>query len=213
MASFEIEHFESIPSTQLYLIDRIRLGYILENIAVLTDKQIDGIGSRGNSWIGEYGNIFFSVAIQKKDVPQDVPIQSLSIYFSIIMKNILFLENRDIFLKWPNDFYILENKVGGTVTSIVKDFIVIGIGINRNQSRDFGVITTALTNLEIFQKYLDNLENLPSWEMIFEQYLLEFEKSKKFLVNIRGKKVSLQKAMLNFDGSISLNGETLFSLR
>lgn len=55
------------------------------------------------------GNLFFSFVLKRNDLPSDLQIQSASIYFSYILKEVLALEGSKIWLKWPNDFYI-DNK-------------------------------------------------------------------------------------------------------
>ena len=209
----KIIHLDSIPSTQKYLLDLVKKNNFIENIAVISKIQTYGIGSRGNDWIGESGNLFFSVAIKQDYLPKDIPLQSFSIYFSYILKNILSSENSNLFLKWANDFYIKDLKVGGTVTNILRNIVVVGIGLNTANSSKFGTLNTSLSNLEIVEKYIYAIEKKKSWKDIFENYSKEFEKSRKFSTHISGQKVSLQNAKLNFDGSITINKTKIFSLR
>jgi BirA family biotin operon repressor/biotin-[acetyl-CoA-carboxylase] ligase len=209
----KILEFETLPSTQKYLIEKIRAGKIFEEVFVSTDFQSDGVGSRGNNWIGEKGNLLFSFSIDRKRLPKDTPLQSLSIYFSTIFVQILKEENSDIFLKWPNDFYIEKLKLGGTVTNILKDWIVIGIGVNRVSTNGFGEFNFSKSNqqiLEIFQKQLEKLE---SWREVFQIYQSEFEKSRSFSINYGDKKLFLKDAFLNSDGSLKIDGFTIYSER
>ncbi len=209
----KIEKFNSLPSTQLYLIDLIKRGKLSEETTVVAERQTEGIGSRGNSWIGEDGNLFISVALPKESINSSIPMQSLSIYFSMLMFEVLSDNSQDIFLKWPNDFYVDKFKVGGTVTNIVKDFVVVGIGLNTSQSSDFGVAHLTLTNDEVIENFIINIESKKSWLDIFEKYKLHFQKSREFSVHHNGEKLSLQNAQLQNDGSILLNGEIIFTSR
>jgi len=208
-----VEIFDSLPSTQEYLIDRVRKGEISENIAVWTENQTSGIGSRGNRWIGERGNLFLSFVVKKNQLPNDLPHQSLSIYFSMLMRDILIKDNSNLFLKWPNDFYINTQKVGGTVTNLIKDFIIVGIGVNTASSRDFGKLETIRTNREIVDEFLQLVETFPSWRDIFQKYRDEFKKSRKFSINSSQGRISLADSTLLDDGSIVVNGEQIFSGR
>jgi BirA family biotin operon repressor/biotin-[acetyl-CoA-carboxylase] ligase len=99
----------------------------------------NGIGSRGNSWSGKKGNLFFSFVIKKEFLPKDLPLQS-SLYLCIfLLKKILKDLGFKIWLKWPNDFYIDNKKIGGTITTVSKDLIYCGIGLNlKNVDEDFG---------------------------------------------------------------------------
>ena len=58
--NMKIIKLKEVDSTHRYIKD-----YILENgyrepLCILSDFQTQGIGSRGNSWIGKEGNIFSS---------------------------------------------------------------------------------------------------------------------------------------------------------
>lgn len=211
--NMKVEIFDSLPSTQEYLIDRVREENISENLAIFTEYQTSGVGSRGNSWIGERGNLFLSILIQKDQLPEDIPPQSLSIYFSMLMRDILIEENSALFLKWPNDFYINNQKVGGTVTNMIKNFLIIGVGINTESSSDFGKLEIKKENIDIVKSFIELVENRPGWKTIFERYRDEFEKSRQFSVSSSKGRVSLLNSELQNDGSIILNGERIFSNR
>ena len=57
------------------------------------------------------------------------------------------------------------------------------------------------------------VEKQISWKQIFSKLLIEFEKSKKFVATINGKKVPLSEAILCDDGSILINDKKVYSLR
>ena len=126
----EIHSFNRLPSTQTYLIEQLKEGYLKAPVAVISLEQDDGIGSRNNSWSGGEGNFFASIAIDIAMLPEDLPLGSASIYFSFIMKQTLEAVDKNIWLKWPNDFYLNDDKVGGTITKKVNETLVCGIGIN-----------------------------------------------------------------------------------
>jgi BirA family biotin operon repressor/biotin-[acetyl-CoA-carboxylase] ligase len=208
----KIEHFDTLPSTQKYLIEKIRSGDIEETL-ISTDIQTDGVGSRGNSWIGERGNLLFSFSINKNRVPKDTPLQSLSIYFSLYLFQILKRFNSEIILKWPNDFYLKDKKLGGTVTNIVKNFIIVGIGINRVSKSGFGSFDFPKSNREILELLISDLKELKSWREIFSIYKDEFENSRRFSINHKERRVPLKDSTLNSDGSILIGDEVIYSER
>ncbi len=105
----KIIKLEEIDSTHRYIKDYILENSYTEPLCIFTDYQTQGIGSRGNSWIGKKGNLFFSFVIDKDFLPNDLALQSSSIYFSFLLKRVLKDLNSSVWLKWPNDFYI-ENK-------------------------------------------------------------------------------------------------------
>jgi BirA family biotin operon repressor/biotin-[acetyl-CoA-carboxylase] ligase len=102
----EIKYFKTLLSTQTHLIEYISKNNYNKPLCFVTQNQLQGKGSRNNSWIGKEGNLFFSFVLDIKLLPKDLLIQSASIYFSYILKEILVNYGSKILLKWPNDFYI-----------------------------------------------------------------------------------------------------------
>ena len=210
----EILYLKSVDSTQKYLKQYIKINGYNKSIAVFTSNQTAGIGSRNNIWKGEKENFYLSFVIKKSCLPLDIPIQSLSIYFSFILKELLREHKSKIWLKWPNDFYIDSKKIGGTMTSISNGLIFCGIGINLFEINDkFGYLDISINTKEILNKYFLSLEKYPHWKHIFSKYLLEFKLSKKYFTTIENKKISLSKSFLNDDGSLMINNKKVFSLR
>ena len=208
-----ILYFSKIESTQLYLSNLVRNGKVRGEITVWTEEQTGGVGSRGNSWIGERGNLFFSTAIRKSSIPSDIPPQSYSIYFSMLMRDILVREVSNIFLKWPNDFYLNSQKVGGTITNLIGDYVIVGIGLNTRYSNKFGSLELSKPNSDIVHEFVKYLSNPPSWKDVFSRYTIEFEKSRDFVVKTSQGEKPLRYSKLLKDGSIEIDGEVIFSNR
>ena len=210
----KIIKLEEVDSTHRYIKDYILENSYKEPLCAFTDYQTRGIGSRGNSWIGKKGNLFFSFVVDKNYLPEDLPMQSSSIYFSFILKLILKDLDSSVWLKWPNDFYINEKKIGGTITTVSKDLIYCGIGLNlKNVSDDFGKLDIDVDVEDILKSYFSKLEKKILWKQIFSEFKIEFNHSKKFKTTIDNQKVSLQNVTLNDDGSIQVNNKKVFSLR
>jgi len=210
----EILSFSSLPSTQKYLIKELEEGRMKAPVAVICAEQYSGVGSRDNDWSGSKGSFFASVAVKLDDLPQDLPLSSASIYFSFIMKQTLLKEDENIWLKWPNDFYLNDDKVGGTITRKVNDSLVCGIGINLKKSQNgYRALQSDISPLRLLENYLDALEKFPNWKQIFSEYEVEFELSRKFSVHIEDYQKSLGNATLCDDGSLIIGGKKVFSLR
>jgi len=183
-------------------------------VAVITDEQYDGIGSRDNSWEGEQGNFFASVAVRLSDLPHDLPLSSASIYFSFLMKKILLTYDENVWLKWPNDFYLSDHKIGGTITKKVDDTLVCGMGINLKKNQmGYSALQLDVSPISLLEKYLQELEKYPKWKQIFSEYQVEFEQSRRFSVHIENVRKSLYNACLCEDGSLLIEGERVFSSR
>ena len=210
----KIIKLEEVDSTHRYIKDYILENSYKEPLCIFTDYQTQGIGSRGNSWIGEKGNLFFSFVVDKDFLPNDLALQSSSIYFSFILKKVLKDLNSSVWLKWPNDFYMEDKKIGGTITTISKDLIYCGIGINlKNVGDDFGKLDIDVDAEDMLKSYFLNLEKKLLWKQIFSEFKIEFKHSKKFQTTIENEKISLRSAILNEDGSIQVNDKKVFSLR
>ncbi len=210
----KIINLKEVDSTHTYLKNYIKTNSYISPLCILTRNQNNGLGSRGNSWSGREGNLFFSFVLEKKDLPQDLPLQSTSIYFSFVLKKLLEDLGSKLWLKWPNDFYIEDKKIGGTITSCSNDLVYCGIGLNLQEvSPSFGFLDISIDISDLLNKYFAKLKNTSSWQKTLNEYVIEFQRSKKFHVTLDNKKVSLKNAVLNNDGSIQINNEKVFSLR
>ncbi|MCT7908498.1 biotin--[acetyl-CoA-carboxylase] ligase [Arcobacter lacus] len=210
----KIVRLDEVDSTHKYLKEYISKNEYTNPLCIVTDLQTQGIGSRGNSWIGKKGNLFFSFVIDINSLPNDLPLQSTSIYFTFILKIILKNLGSKVWIKWPNDFYMKDKKIGGTITSMSKNLIFCGIGLNLvDVEKEYDKLDIKINIDEVLEKYFFEIEKNISWKQIFSDFKIEFEKSKKFRTTIDNQKISLENAILNDDGSIEINNEKVFSLR
>jgi BirA family biotin operon repressor/biotin-[acetyl-CoA-carboxylase] ligase len=210
----EILSFRQLPSTQKYLTEQIKQKILQDPIAVITEEQSAGVGSRDNKWSGGEGNFFASVAIPLDKLPTDLALSSASIYFSYIMKQTLVELGENIWLKWPNDFYKNDEKVGGTITQKVNNTLVCGIGLNLKKSQNgYSALQSDICPKILLEKYLERLEKFPKWKQIFSEFEIEFELSRKFSVHIESYQTSLGDAQLCNDGSLIIGGKKVYSLR
>ncbi|MDN5093575.1 biotin--[acetyl-CoA-carboxylase] ligase [Aliarcobacter butzleri] len=210
----KIIRLDEVDSTHKYLKEYISKNEYTNPLCIVTDLQTQGIGSRGNSWIGKKGNLFFSFTLDINSLPKDLPLQSTSIYFTYILKNILKNLGSQVWIKWPNDFYIENKKIGGTITSMSKNLIFCGIGLNLlDVEKEYEKLDIKIDVDEVLKNYFFEIEKKISWKQIFSDFKIEFEKSKKFQTTIDNQKISLESAILNDDGSIQINNKKVFSLR
>ncbi|MEO1923875.1 MAG: biotin--[acetyl-CoA-carboxylase] ligase [Nautiliaceae bacterium] len=201
-----IIYFERINSTQKYLLENLDK-YKLP-VCIWSDYQTDGIGSRGNRWIGKKGNLFFSFAYLL-NLFENVPLQSFSIYFGWIFKKTLNDFGSCAVLKWPNDIYLINKeplKIGGVITNLKKDVVVCGIGLNTkfSPSDKFGCLDIEVKNDKILQNFFIRLEQKPNFDEVIEEYKKEFEKTKK-IFGIEGE--------LDKDGALMKNKKKVYSRR
>ncbi len=210
----EIIYLEEVDSTQKFLKNHINTKGYTHDIAVVTTNQTNGIGSRDNVWNSKNGNLCFSFTQHTSNLPNDLNLQSASIYYSFLLKNLLKEHKSEIWLKWPNDFYILEKKIGGTITHLVNDVLYCGIGLNLSHiDDDYGYLDIDININEILQEYFTILLKSISWKEIFSLYKIEYELSKKFQATLKNQKISLLDSELCEDGSILIENQKVYSLR
>ncbi len=210
----EIIYCKSIGSTHKFLIKELKSGKINAPKCIVADEQTDGIGSRDNKWISEKGNLFLSLCVNLKQLPKDLPLQSSSIYFAYIFKEILAEESSKIWVKWPNDFYIKNKKTGGVITYVLTDVIVCSIGLNIVHSpEDYGKLDIIADKEILVKKFIKKIKKFISWKKVFSKYRIEFQKSRNFYIHDKDELLSLKSAKLNIDGSISINNKKVYNLR
>ena len=218
----DILYFDSLPSTQKYLAEKIVKKELEPPIAVLARQQTSGVGSRNNAWSGGEGNFFVSFAVDIEDLPSDLRLASASIYFSFIMRKTLGILNKAVWLKWPNDFYLDKAKIGGTITRKVGNVLICGIGINlKKKENGYSFLDSDISPENLLNIYLEQLSKFPKWKQIFSEFEIEFQLSRRFSVHMKcdknspneGKQMSLKEARLCKDGSLILGGKRVYSLR
>ena len=209
-----IEFADSVPSTQKVLVEGLRNGKIQPPFALVAKEQTQGIGSRNNTWSGLQGTLFFSFCMSETALPSDLRGESASIYFSMIMREVLAARGSKIWLKWPNDFYVDDKKIGGTLTTRVGEIYVCGMGINlKNAPENAGILDIDVSPSVAVGEFCKRLQTAPSWAEIFKKFESEFEKSREFITHFEGEEVALKNAKLLPDGSLDIGGRRVFSLR
>jgi len=165
---------------------------LFEGAVLQTDHQTHGKGQRGNKWYSAPDqNLTFSVLLKPvflapKNQFELNRIASLAI-FSALRE---FFNDDELKIKWPNDIYVNQLKIGGILieNSLVNQSItrsIIGIGLNINQLKMLPKGATSLINEnrrvyekeEILVTILQHLEKFyfrlkeGQHEIINEQYL------------------------------------------
>ena len=210
----QILSLDSVDSTQKHLKELIKEDRVSLPYAVVAKSQTDGVGSRENSWTGMDGNLFLSFAFSLEDLPKDLKLESASIYFAYILKETLSELNSSLWLKWPNDFYIDDKKIGGMITNIVDNSLVCGVGLNiETAPEDFAKLDIKISISELLNKYFKSIEKNVSWKQVFSKYKLEFYCNQNYFTHNNNYKISLSEAELQDDGSIIVNKERIYSLR
>ena len=127
-------HFLKIDSTNDYLKNSYQL---LNNFTfVSTDYQSSGKGRNGRKWESEdEKNLMFSLLI--KDAALIEKSTLLSLMMAVEVAKILEQHKiKNVSIKWPNDIIVNDKKICGILLEgQIPQYIVIGVGINVNQTQ------------------------------------------------------------------------------
>lgn len=174
----EIHCFDTLESTNNYckLLDPNTVG---EFTVICAHTQTAGIGQQGNVWVSEpHKNLTFSVILKPTFIPTAGQYQltmalSLAIAETVDTALSTFNIQHSTFIKWPNDIYVNDKKICGTLITnqISGNHIsqsICGIGLNVNQTKfpdwvpnptSMQLLTGQEYNLEtILHTLLSNLE-------------------------------------------------------
>lgn len=130
-----MEIFEHIPSTNNYLKEKYPLK---NNHFCISEYQSKGRGRLGRAWASPFGrNIYCSFRyVFNKDIGE---IAGLSLVVGILIARALegLSPTLKPQLKWPNDIYVNNQKMGGILIDLMAEAnghctAIIGIGLNVN---------------------------------------------------------------------------------
>lgn len=125
----KIKVFEVIDSTSSWLKEQTEYPLVC-----LAEEQTNGRGRNGNRWHSpDAENIYLSFNWLFGSQPKHLPLLSLWIGIAVAQA-IESLGVNGHGIKWPNDLYWLNKKLGGILieTSSASSGVIVGIGINTN---------------------------------------------------------------------------------
>ena len=127
--------FDEIDSTNKFLKEQNNL----QNYdCVIAKTQTAGVGRRGNVWVSNEGMAIFSFVLKEVENISLEEYMRLPLIAGIsVLSGLKKIEDLDYKFKWTNDIYLDDKKLCGILVEKTKDFFIIGIGININNS-DFG---------------------------------------------------------------------------
>lgn len=134
--------FDELPSTNSYLKENVDK---LEDMAAVTaDLQTVGRGRLGNSWLADRGMLALSLLFKR-----DIDSSRLTMTSAVaVCRAVEQLSGVAAGIKWTNDIICDNRKVCGILCEsavkcasdaekAVRRYVICGMGINVNQSRDF----------------------------------------------------------------------------
>ena len=153
--------FESASSTNQILLQKLSEGAQIGTVAIAA-QQTSGRGQWGRTWVSPLGGLYLSVAIAPNLPAQQSHRLTLASAWGIASQ--LRSRNIPVQLKWPNDLYLHDKKLGGILseTSIQKEIIhqaVVGVGLNWQNETLESAIALNHPSLEIHPP-INRLEEL-----------------------------------------------------
>jgi BirA family biotin operon repressor/biotin-[acetyl-CoA-carboxylase] ligase len=142
---------ETVGSTNLVAAEYIRTHQPADGTAILANFQTSGKGQAGANWESDAGQnllvtyILYPNFIEPKDLFMLNKAIALGVYDYV--KSVL---GKDVAVKWPNDIYFGDKKIGGilienSVTFSEVNYSIVGIGININQQKFKSYIPEAVS--------------------------------------------------------------------
>lgn len=129
-----IEIYPILGSTNTFARSVIKSGGTSGTV-IWTLEQTAGMGRRGRTWDADQSSLTFSL-IWKCPAKPAPPNLTLAVGLGLVQSLLVCVP--ELKIKWPNDLWIQEKKLGGILTEAVHAgndlWIILGIGINVNGS-------------------------------------------------------------------------------
>ena len=149
----DVTVLDTVDSSSSWLGRKNDAGESIHGWACVTDFQSAGRGRRGRQWQGSpYAHIMFSLGWKLGIALREIEGLSLSIGLTIASV-IRELTHVEIGLKWPNDLWCGNRKLGGILietrpSQAPTPLVIIGVGLNIDEPRpDFLEVNQGITDL------------------------------------------------------------------
>lgn len=135
----KIDVLEKIDSTNLYVSqkkDALTTPYLC-----LSEAQSNGRGRLGRVWHSPFGqNIYMTFAFSFSNDIAELSGLSLVVGLSLVESLSKAFPGLEFMLKWPNDLYVNDKKLGGILIDLSAEvngecLAIIGIGLNVNMTK------------------------------------------------------------------------------
>ncbi len=156
-----IVKLSKVDSTNNYLKNLLsNYAPLAEGTVIMADHQFAGRGQQGNTWQSTKGkNLTISIYLTPTFLPVSGQFHLSKAISLAIIDYLTPLLGEDCKIKWPNDIYVENNKLGGllienTIAGGKLKSSIIGIGLNVNQTK-FDDLNHANSIKNILGKELD----------------------------------------------------------
>lgn len=177
-------HHQELDSTNEEAQNQLSKTQPAEGTVILTDYQKAGKGQMGQTWTSPAGeNLTLSVILYPTFLPANQQFLLSQLTALAIRDFIAGLLPQEVTIKWPNDIFVAERKICGTliqnaITGKTLLHAILGMGININ-TRSFPPEVARATSLALESgRTYDLMELLPDLFQRLEQRYLELKRGK-----------------------------------
>jgi BirA family biotin operon repressor/biotin-[acetyl-CoA-carboxylase] ligase len=149
MIGERVIELDNIDSTNAYASQVFRSAEFEDGTVVWAHNQYAGRGQHDHSWISESGkNLTCTICLHPRFLPPDRQFQlnkAIALGAVDFLRHYLYIPesgqtNPEISIKWPNDLYAGNQKIGGilienSIMGAILETSLAGIGVNINQTR------------------------------------------------------------------------------
>jgi len=134
ISNIDIYYFNEVNSTMDKAKELIKVNNNKRIFSVIAGRQNTGRGTRGRKWLSSKeinGNLYMTVVYKMSSVPIPItlmPLRVATLIAPCIEKRIT--SSSSLYLKWPNDVLIDNEKVCGILIEIEDNSVFVGIGCN-----------------------------------------------------------------------------------
>ncbi|MBL7685391.1 MAG: biotin--[acetyl-CoA-carboxylase] ligase [Deltaproteobacteria bacterium] len=208
----KVEVYDELDSTNHFALNRCKQKKT-EASVIIADRQTAGRGRLKRVWESPANqNLYFSILIKPEVALNQW--SSLTLISGIACYRVLKNWIAELRLKWPNDLYVGDKKIGGILCEISENenkMLVIGVGINLlSKPEDFSEAIRAqstslileskksFTRNEIAGKLISEIWKCAQdfFKMGFELFRHEWEDA----AHMKGKKIKVCDAHLSYSG-------------
>lgn len=127
-----LEVYQTLGSTNEFAKCKIKSGG-LSGTVLWALTQTNGKGRRGRSWDANHNSLTFSLILQ---CSENVVPQTLTLFVGLGLVQQLETLVPNVKVKWPNDLWIEDKKLGGILTETIRHkkklWLIVGVGLNIN---------------------------------------------------------------------------------
>jgi BirA family biotin operon repressor/biotin-[acetyl-CoA-carboxylase] ligase len=127
-----IEFVARTGSTNMDLLGRIAGGEAIpEGFWLVADRQSEGRGRQGRSWLDAPGNFMGSTVVNlhaHDPLPGSLSFVAAMATYEVVVSHLA--APQTLVIKWPNDLMLRGTKLSGILLERVGNSVVIGIGVN-----------------------------------------------------------------------------------